>query len=427
VNGRADRWEHAESIIQAAIAAADPAPLVERALHGVPELAGDGPVHLLAIGKAAPAMFEPAAALLGSRLARHLIIAPHGTASSREAMFGAHPAPDAGSERAGRAVMELLDGAAAGELVLVLLSGGASSTVAVPLGGIRIEEYAECVEMLMKAGAAVGELNIVRRHIDAIKGGRMAEIAAPAGVLGLVLSDVVGDRLEIIGSGPLTPDDSTCDDAIHVLRRHDVLDHCAPSIRRYLEECAADMREGTADDSLTFENVRVRVIGGNDVALNGAAIRAAELGYAVRRAPAPVTGTAREAGASLAREALHLRRTEELPLCIVAGGETTVAVQGSGRGGRNQELVLAACIALAGTAGVTVASVGTDGVDGSTDAAGAIADEDTLATAAEHGTDASAALDDNDSYGFFDAVGGLVRTGPTGTNVNDVQIALVTG
>jgi glycerate 2-kinase len=426
VSSREDRREHAEAILRAAIEAAHPRPLMERALHGAPELAGDAPVHVVAIGKAAPAMFEPAIEKLGSRAARQLIVAPHGTASERPALYGGHPAPDAMSERAGRAVAELLSAAGAGEIVLVMLSGGASSTVALPLGNITIEEYAQCVNALSRAGAEIGELNLVRRHIDALKGGRMAALAAPAAVLGLVLSDVVGDRLEIIGSGPLTPGESTCGDALHVLRRHDLLDECAPSIRQWLEQGADSGSAGETDPADQLERVRVRIIGGNDVAMNGAADRAAELGYTVRRAPAPVTGAAREAGVTLAREALHLRHTDALPVCIVAGGETTVAVQGGGRGGRNQELVLAACVALGGTTGTTVGSIGTDGIDGATDAAGAIADEDTLANAAAHGVDAAAALNDNDSYGFFKAVAGLVVTGPTGTNVNDVQIALIT-
>jgi glycerate 2-kinase len=423
---RLDRRRHAEEILRAAIAAADPAPLVERALHGAIELAGTEPVHVIAVGKAAPAMVEPVLAQLGDRVASTLIVAPHGTHSARPTLFAAHPAPDEGSLAAGRAVVDVLDGAGAGDIVLVLLSGGASSTIAVPLDGISTADYADCVTRLMRAGADIRELNIVRKHIDAIKGGRMTLRAAPATVLGLVLSDVVGDPLDVIASGPLSPDATSCDDALHVLRRHGLLDDCAASIRRVLESCAADGVGETPDgDAVVLDSARVRVIGGNDVAVNGAADCAAALGYRVVRAPDPVTGTAREAGYTLAREARLLQRTEQLPVCIVAGGETTVAVQGRGRGGRNQELVLAACIALDGAAGITVGSVGTDGVDGTTDAAGAIADEATLELAAARGAAAAALLEDNDSHAFFTAADGLVVTGPTGTNVNDVQIALI--
>jgi glycerate 2-kinase len=278
------------------------------------------------------------------------------------------------------------------------------------------------VNTLSRAGADIGETNLVRRHLDVLKGGGMAQLAAPARVLGLVLSDVVGDRLDVIASGPLTPDDSAGEDALIVLRRHDALDCCADSIRLALEAVPRPDRSEHEDLS---ERVRVRIIGGNDVAMNGAADRAAELGYTVRRAPAPVTGSAREAGFTLAREAVYLQRTDTPPICIVAGGETTVAVQGQGKGGRNQELVLAACIALNGAAGITVASIGTDGVDGATDAAGAIADETSLQDAAAAGVDARPVLADNDSFHFFQASNGLIMTGPTGTNVNDVQIALI--
>jgi glycerate 2-kinase len=418
----ADRRRHADAILRAAIAAADPARLVQRALHGAVELEAAPQVRIIAIGKAAPGMAAAAGEILGERVRDTLVIAPHGTPSPPGTLFGAHPAPDEGSLAAGRAVLERLRGTPDQQTVLVLLSGGASASVAVPLGDISIAEYAECAMKLMRAGADIRDLNIVRKHIDALKGGRMALHAAPAAVLGLVLSDVVGDPVDIIASGPLTPDPTSCDDALHVLRRHGLLDECAPSIRRYLEECA---EPAPAEGHAAFANVRVRVIGGNDVAIEGAASHAETLGYRVRRATDPVTGPAREAGATLAREARLLQRAGDLPVCIIAGGETTVAVAGTGRGGRNQELVLAACIDLDGHDGITVASAGTDGIDGNTEAAGAIADEHTLQLAAQHDVHIRAILDDNDSHAFFTATDCLVVTGPTGTNVNDVHVALI--
>jgi glycerate 2-kinase len=418
---------HAEAILRAAIDAAAPAPLVRRALDGALELQDDAPIHLLAIGKAAPQMVEPAFELYGDRIARHLIVAPEGTASARPARFGNHPLPGTASLQAGEAVRALLEDVAAGEHLLVLLSGGASASVALPLGAISIDEYADCVRGLMRAGAAIFELNMVRKHIDGLKGGRMAALARPARTLGLVMSDVVGDDLSTIASGPLSPDPTTARDALRVLHQHALLDACAPSIRALLEDTAeTGAHESPKPGDDVFTNVRVRIVAGNDVAINGAADTAASLGYHVRRATEPVTGLAREAGASLGTEALELQRLGPLPACIVAGGETTVAVTGSGRGGRNQEIVLAACVALDGVAGITVGSVGTDGVDGPTDAAGAIADAKTLERAAARGPDARRALDDNDSYTFFSEAGYLITTGPTGTNLNDVQVALVT-
>jgi glycerate 2-kinase len=428
---RLQRREHAESILRDAIPAADPAPLVRRALHGAVELADHGPVRIVAIGKAAPGMAAAAAEVLGDRLMDQLVVTPAGTPAPAGTLFGGHPAPDERSVAAGNAVIRTLHRASAGEMLLLLISGGASSCAAVPLGGITIHEYADCVLRLMRAGADIRELNIVRKHLDALKGGRMALHAAPASVLGLVLSDVVGDSLDVIASGPLTPDPTSCDDALHVLRRHGVLSECAGSIRRHLE--SQRERDGAADPACespdaehpAFAAVRVRIIGGNDVAVEGAAAEAARLGYAVRRAPDPVTGLAREAGRTLAREALLLQRAGDFPSCIVAGGETTVAASGDGRGGRNQEIVLAACIELDSASGITVASVGTDGVDGNSDAAGAMGDEASLEEAAAQQLDIRRIRERNDSYSFFAATDGVIATGPTGTNVNDVHIALI--
>jgi glycerate 2-kinase len=417
--------EQAEAILRAAIAAAEPAALVRRALEAAPELSGTRPVRLVAIGKAAPSMAEPAYELLGDRVRAAVIAAPAGTRSSRPTLFGAHPLPDESSRRAGGAVMDLVRSAGADELVLVLLSGGASAIAALPVDGVSMPDYADCVDRLLRLGADIRSVNAVRRHIDQLKGGRMAVLAAPATVLGIVLSDVVGDPLEVIASGPLTPDESTAGDALDVLRSYGLLDECAPSIRRALERAAAAPDDARPDRAL-HERVRVRIAGGNDVAVNGAADRAAGFGYRVRRAIEPVTGPAAEAGARLASEARLLQAAGRLPACIVAGGETTVAVAGSGTGGRNQELVLSACVALGGVTGITLGSIATDGVDGPTPAAGAIADAATLGRAAVLGLDAAAALADNDSHGFFERVGGLIFTGPTGTNVNDVQIALIT-
>jgi glycerate 2-kinase len=419
------RERDARQILQAAVDAADPAPLVSRAMQGAAELRGHGPVRILAIGKAAAGMARAAAALLDSRVSRTLVVAPAGTPAPDGTLFGGHPAPDRGSLAAGQAVLQHLRETAEGELVLVLLSGGASSCVAVPRGGISISDYGRCVMQLMHAGADVRELNMVRKQLDLLKGGGMARYAAPAPVLGLVLSDVVNDPLEVIASGPLTPEPSSCADALLVLQRHGLVPGAPPAVLEFLHSCDGGDGHPPPEDDPAFREVRVRVIGGNDVALEGAAAQAARLGYQVRRAPMPVTGLAREAGTTLAREALRLQGSESGPVCIVAGGETTVAVSGTGHGGRNQEIVLAAAMALQGAPGITTGSVGTDGVDGNSTAAGAVADETTLERAGAAGVDTRQVLEQNDSNAFFQATGGLVVTGPTGTNVNDVQVALI--
>jgi glycerate 2-kinase len=415
-----------EAILRAAIEAAHPAPLVRRALASAPEVGGGGPIRLVALGKAAPIMADEAFELLGDRIVQHVIVAPRGTAGRRPVLHGGHPLPDADSVAAGGAIRDIVTAAAPDDVVLVLLSGGGSAAAVLPLDIIEVDEYAGCIRRLMRAGADIAELNTVRRHIDGLKGGRMAVMAQPATVLGLVLSDVVGDALETIASGPLSPDPTSAGDALRVLRRYGLVEECAESIHHVLTTSIRTGEDETPGPGApVFERVRVRVIGGNDVAVTGAARAAEGLGYTVHRAVHPVTGAARSAGEALAGEAVALQRAGTLPACIVAGGESTVMVRGGGRGGRNQELVLAACIALDGAPGIALGSAGTDGVDGPTDAAGAVADAGTLGRAAAAGADPDAALRENDSHSFFRAAGGLIVTGPTGTNVNDVHVALV--
>jgi glycerate-2-kinase len=328
------------------------------------------------------------------------VIAPQGARSDTlDVLHGSHPIPNESSMAAARAVEALLTDTRQGDAVLVLISGGASALIAAPAPGITIEEYAHCVRRLLRAGADINALNIVRQYIDRLKGGRMATLAAPAQVLGLVLSDVVGDPLDIIASGPLTQSSASPEYAAETLRAHGL-----PALPLLY-------------DSPATGNARVRVIGSNSIAIAGAAAHAAQLGYATQTVPEPIVGEARIAGEHFARNALE--RRGERPLCILAGGETTVTVTGTGVGGRNQEFVLAAALELNGAADITIASVGTDGVDGPTSAAGAVADG-TIDTAA-----ATEALRDNDSWTFFHEHGGHIVTGPTGTNVMDVQLALI--
>jgi glycerate 2-kinase len=418
------RRSHAEAILRAALVAADPAALVKRALLGATELDGIERIRVIGIGKAAVPMTGTALEALGGRVVSSLVVAPRGTeADGADVLYGGHPLPDHSSVLAGEAVLASLRSCDPDDLLLVLLSGGGSAVVALPLDGIIIDDYAACVHQLMRSGADISELNTVRKHIDALKGGRMAVHADGATVLCLTLSDVIGDAPETIASGPFSPDPTTFADALDVLRRYELLDSCPATIRQALERGSP---ETPAAGDVAFRSVRVRIIGGNDIALAGAASHAAELGYAVHRAPLAVTGFAREAGVTLAQQAGLLQRAEPAPLCVVAGGETTVSVTGAGRGGRNQEIVLAACLELDGTPGITVGSIGTDGIDGCTDAAGAIADEHTLRAATVAGVDPATTLRNNDSYTFFQRAGGLIITGPTGTNVNDVQVALVT-
>lgn len=460
---RTQRANDARRILHAAIAAADPRPAVDRALRAAPELHDARCIHLLAIGKAAGVMASAALAglratgdgALADRVASALAVLPHqsdhegdgragqaatpaGPASSIRILYAAHPYPDTTSARAAAVVEDMLGSTDAGDLVVVLISGGASSLCAAPVVGISIDEYSSVVRMLMRAGADIHELNTVRTHIDRLKGGGMARLIAPAHALGLVMSDVVGNHLDIIGSGPLTPSTTRSDDALRILRDFGLLDRIPTGVRRVLEHARPAVSHDTTARHSTMQpfdpeetgaaRVRTQIILDNHTAMDGAADEARRMDYAVQVRNEPVTGIAHEAGTAIARNALTVAgamQPGDRPQCIISGGETTVEVRGTGTGGRNLELTLGAAMALEGDSRVTVASIGTDGVDGSSDAAGAVADGATVANGKRAAINAGDALENNDSHTFFATAGGLIRTGPTGTNVMDVQIALI--
>jgi glycerate 2-kinase len=414
-------------ILRAAVAAADPAERVRQTLLAAPELNRADRVHVVAVGKAACRMAAAAEDVLRTRIAARIVIVPFGSTCAA-ALHAAHPVPDASSEAAARALVATIDRTPRDALLLVLLSGGASSLIALPAAGIAIADYARCVMLLQRAGADIGELNTVRKHIDLLKGGRLAVLAAPRNVLGLILSDVVGDPIDVIASGPLTADPTTFDSAIAVLRRRGVWEHCAESIRATLLRGAAGLDNETPKQPAALQHVRTSVIGGNALARDGAAAAARRLGYRELIVNDALTGEARAAAAWLAacaRQWQTILAPGDVPLCLIAGGETTVTVRGRGRGGRNQELVLAAALALGNTPGIVVGAAATDGIDGDSEAAGAVANAASITAARQRGIDPDALLADNDSNGFFRATAGLLVTGPTGTNVMDVQIALV--
>jgi hydroxypyruvate reductase len=315
--------------------------------------------------------------------------------------------------------------AEAGDLVLCLISGGASALMPLPAPPITLDEKQAVTRLLLASGANIHELNAVRKHISAIKGGQLARLAAPATVVCLMLSDVIGDNLDTIGSGPTAPDASTFVGARAVLERYGILERVPAAVRERLEQGVAGRIPDTPKpgDPL-FARVRNAVVGSNDLALRAAAARARALGYRPLVLSSMIEGETREVArmhAAIAREVLKSGRPVRPPACIVPGGETTVTLRGEGLGGRNQEFVLAAAMDLAGLPRTVVLSAGTDGTDGPTDAAGAIADGDTLRRA----PDAARYLAENDSYHYFERLGDLIKTGPTNTNVMDVRLLLV--
>ena len=339
-------------------------------------------------------------------------------------MNSSHPIPDEASEAAASKALELARSAAAGDTVLALLSGGGSSLWSLPADGLTLQHLRETTGSLLWAGADILALNTVRKHLSAIKGGRLAAAAAPARVVTLIISDVVGDDVSAIASGPTVPDPTTFGQALEVLDRFGGRSAYPEDVVHHLEAGSRGLMNETPKpgDSL-FAGNRVEIIGSNRDALQGAAARARSMGYTVLEHLEPLVGEAKDAGRRLARAITG--REIDRPLCMIWGGETTVTVTGSGRGGRNQELALSAAIELASDQlPVVLLSGGTDGVDGPTDAAGACVSPLTVAQARSLGISPAEYLTDNNSYEFFTRVGGLLTTGPTGTNVMDVQIAL---
>ena len=341
-----------------------------------------------------------------------------------------HPVPTSASFAAGLRVLERACGVPPDGVLLVLLSGGASASLAVPLAGLTLEDKVLATDVLLRAGVAIDRINCVRKHLSAIKGGRLAE-ATPGTVVTLAVSDVVGpvaDDPAVIGSGPTVSDPTTFDDARRVIERISV-DMAFPERARAVIDrgCRGEIPETPKPGSPCLGRSSFRVIGGCSDAIDGAARAARELGYGVAVIDEPIVGEARRAARTHHAEVLRLARGMGTPACVVSAGETTVTVRGSGRGGRNQEFALALVELVANTpAEMVVASVGTDGVDGPTDAAGAIVDRTTLRRSRQLGMDSPAAfLANNDSYPFFDGLHDLIRTGPTDTNIGDLQIVLI--
>ena len=424
-------------ILAHGLARASVAEFVTRAMASPPPaIAGArGPLRLLAVGKAARPMAGTFRAWAGSRLAGGLVIGPPSGAPETpgldtpglETIEASHPAPDARSERAARRALAVARAAAqAGETLVVLLSGGASSLMALAAPGLTLADKAETSLALMHAGAAIDELNAVRKHLSAVKGGRLA--AAAGATVTLAVSDVVAPVADdpcVIGSGPTVADPTTFADALGAIDRFGLRARIPGAAVTLLRRGArGEIEETVKPGDPRLARAAYHVIGSRLDALAGARGRAQEMGYTVVEIAGPLVGDAREAGAWLAGRAAEAAGAAPR-VCVLAAGETTVRVHGRGKGGRNQELALAAALEGLGPREWALGSAGTDGVDGPTDAAGAVVDPTTLARAAAAGLDPRRFLDDNDVYRFFEPLGDLIKTGPTGTNVGDLQVVLI--
>jgi hydroxypyruvate reductase len=372
-------------------------------------------------------MAKAAASVLEGRLRSGLIVAPTVDAfGTFESIAGGHPVPDEGSERAGRRALQIAESLERDDTLLVLLSGGGSSLMAVPADGITLHDKQRTTGQLLRAGADIHALNTVRKHLSAIKGGWLAR-RAPGPVHTYAVSDVVGDDVSVIASGPTVPDESTFADARRLLDQYGgASSYPAAVVARLDCGVRGEIPETPKPAFPHLVRGDVHVIGSRGAAMFGAAAKAVALGYEVVRILEAVIGEARVAAVAHVRDAIASATTHARPLCVVSSGETTVHVTGGGKGGRNQEFALAAAALLADLeTPAAVASVGTDGIDGPTDAAGAIADSTTLARAGARGLTPAPFLADNNAYAFFDALGDLIHTGPTGTNVGDLQIVLI--
>ncbi len=432
----------ARAIFRAALQAADPVAAVRRHLRliGQTLVAGGRQVSLrsfdriwvVGAGKASAAMASAVEGLLGQRIAGGLVNVKYGhTARLRRIELNecGHPLPDERGVRGATRIAEIVQRAGSRDLILCVISGGASALLPLPAPPIRLEEKQTVTRLLLASGANIQEINAVRKHLSAIKGGQLSRLAWPARVISLLLSDVVGDRVDVIGSGPTVPDASTFADAQSVVEKYALGERLPAAVR---ERIAAGVRGGLPEtpkaNDPTFRRTRNFIVGSNRLAVDAAEAKARQLGFEPLVLSTTMEGETREVArvhAAIAREIAASGRPVKRPACLISGGETTVTLRGGGLGGRNQEFVLAAAIELAGCAGVVVLSGGTDGTDGPTDAAGAVADGGAVAAAAGKGLDARRYLAENDSYHFFEAAGGLLITGPTRTNVMDVRLVLV--
>lgn len=428
-------------ILGAALVAADPGEAVKRFLR----LEGDRlqvagrsydlkayeRIIVVGGGKAGSAMASAVEDVLGDRVHAGVVnvkyghVAPTRTVKIIEA---AHPVPDEAGLTGTGEMVELIESATERDLVITVISGGGSALIDLPVEGITLDHMKELTSALLRSGATINEINTIRKHLSLVKGGGIARLASPATVISLILSDVVGNPLDMIASGPTVPDTTTFQDAWRVIEGYGLVDSIPEPVRVRLQ---AGLR-GEIPDTLkagdsVFDRVQTVVVASNELAAEAAAAKARELGFNTLLLSTFVEGEAREIAklyAAIAKELTAYGRPQQRPACIIAGGETTVTVRGNGKGGRNQEMALSAALKIAGMSEVMVLCSATDGNDGPTDATGAIADGSTVARAREMGLDPADYLARNDAYAFFERLGDLIITGPTNTNVNDLTFVI---
>jgi hydroxypyruvate reductase len=430
------------AILHAALKAADPVEAVRRHVRRNGDwllvgkrkyrLSAFRDIYVLGAGKASAAMAQAMERILGPRIRYGFVNTKYGHGAPLKRVLiheAGHPVPDENGVSGTRELVRLARQATAHDLVVFLISGGASALTPLPPKPIKLAEKQKTTRLLLDCGANIHEINTIRKHISQFKGGQLAREAAPATLITLMLSDVIGDSMDVIGSGPTVPDQSTFGDAMAIVRKYELERSIPATVLHHLERgVRGEVPETPKPGDPAFQKTQNLIVGSNRLAVDAAQQKAKQLGYHTMVLSSVIEGETREVArvhAAIAKEIVAAGRPLRRPACIISGGETTVTLRGTGKGGRNQEFAAAAGLDLAGVDNVVVLSAGTDGTDGPTDAAGAMADGTLAARLESLGLSAAAMLARNDSYHIFEKAGGLIKTGPTRTNVMDVRLLLV--
>jgi glycerate 2-kinase len=437
-----ERRERALAILSAALEAVDPVNATKRQVSLSDETLRIGQriydlgryrnIYVIGGGKAGGSMAQAIEEILGGRVTAGLVNVKYGYGAETEMVRlneAGHPIPNAAGMAGTKQMAELARKATDEDLIICLISGGGSALMTLPVEGITLADMKSLTDTLLRCGATINEINAVRKHLSQIKGGNLARLAYPAEIVSLILSDVVGNPLDVIASGPTVPDTTTFADAHGIIEKYGLLGELPrPIVERLRQGKEGLIAETPKEGDDIFTRTYNLIIASNEVAAEAATTKAKELGFHSLLLSTFIEGEAREVAkvfAAVAKEILHAGRPVPRPACVVAGGETTVTVRGSGLGGRNQEMALSAALEIAGLEDVMIIPLATDGTDGPTDAAGAIAGGSTLQRAQEAGLSAIQYLANNDSYQFFQQLGDLLITGPTNTNVNDLTFTFV--
>lgn len=437
-----NRRKALEEILRAGLDAVDPEQAVRRYVRREDKtlLAGDRSygmdrykrIIIVGAGKGTAPMAKALEDILGDMLTGGRIIVKYGYGMSlqrTQVVEAGHPIPDEAGLRATEELLGELQRCTEEDLVICAFSGGGSALLPAPIPPFTLEQKQECTRLLLECGATIDEINAIRKHLSRTKGGQLAKEAYPATVISLLLSDVVGDRLDVIASGPTVPDESTYGDCLRIVERYELVGRLPKGmVEHFNGGIAGVVPETPKQGDPVFSKVQNLIVGNNRECLLAAREKATSLGYNTLVLSSQIEGEAREVAkvlAAIGKEICQISLPIAPPACILAGGETTVTIHGKGKGGRNQELALACAIAIDGWEGISMLSAGTDGTDGPTDAAGAIVDGTTCRRAREAGLDPNAFLLANDSYSLFESLGDLLKTGPTRTNVMDIICMII--